>query len=698
MQTDKLSVPKRKGPLRRLGLLVKRHKFITFLILAALIGGYYYFRPSSTQAETRYVLTAVTKGSVINMVEGSGSVEAAQQVDIKPEVTADIEAVNIKAGQDIKAGDVIATLDSDDLEKAVRSARNSLSSAQASLASKLAGSTAEEIKVSENSVKTAKMSYEQAQEDLAETEYDNAVNLEKAAQDLADAQRDYDNEVASSGLDSDSQSQSLDSTYTSAQADVNSAYLSFKSALVAADDILGLGEYGENSGSNNNYLIGAKDPQSLNDARTGFYANQADFEDFEGRYRAAGQPWSKEQVEAFLGEAYELAVTMKAMADNLYNVAIGSVSASSLSETEINSMKSTASSQQSSMSSLINNLQSAKQNIAKAKLDNSSSDLSSSNSLAKAESSLATAKKDYEQAKRDAENSLEDAQDNVESKLIAYENAQAQHAEKIAPPREVDLTSLRLQVSSAKEDYEESLADLESANILAPIDGKVAKVYQVAGDSASPSTVLAAIITDQSLAVVSLNEVDVAKVEIGQKAILTFSSVDDLSISGEVVEIDSLGDSSQGVVSYEAKISFDTQDDRIKPQMSVDAQIVVDQSVDVLVVPNSALQTDMEGNYYVEILETDGIDNATSTQGVASDNLPVVTYVTVGLADDTQTEVFGGLDEGVLVVSRTISASASSSSSSSGSSNSSVSGPGMLGGGGGSNMMIINKGGGMIGG
>lgn len=648
--------PARKNPPKRLLAWVRRHKFIAFLVLALAIGGYYYFRPNSTEAETRYVFSAAATSSIVNTVEGSGSVEAAEQVDLKPQVSSEIIEVYVRAGQEIKAGEAIVSLDTADLEKAVREARNSLASAQASLASKLEEATEQELKISENSVKTAKLAYEQAQDDLVDAQYDNSVTLEKAQRDLADAQREYDNTAATNSLGSDSRSQSLDSAYHSAQSSINSAYLNFKSALVAADDILGLGEYGENSRTNN-YLVGAKDPQSLSDAKTMFYANQSDFEAFDQQYQVISNSWSEEKTEQLLDLAYSLAVDMKEMADELYDVAIGSVSATSLTESEISSFKSSASSQQSSLNSLANSLQSAQQNIASVKTSVSSSGLSSENTMAKASSTLSVAKNDYEQAQKEAESKLKSAQQAVESKLIAYENAQAQHEELLLPPRETELTSARLQVSSAQEEYEEALSDLAAAEIFSPIDGKVAKVYQSAGDDVSSETAIVSIITDQSLAAISLNEVDIAKVEIGQKAVLTFSSIEDLAITGEVISIDSLGESTQGVVTYEAKIAFDAQDDRVKPQMSVDAEIIVNQRVNALAIPNSALETDADGNYYVKTIDVPSLANATSSQGVAYDGSFSYVYVTIGLADDAQTEILGGLEAGTLVVTRTISAS-----------------------------------------
>ena len=97
-----------------------------------------------------------------------------------------------------------------------------------------------------------------------------------------------------------------------------------------------------------------------------------------------------------------------------------------------------------------------------------------------------------------------------------------------------------------------------------------------------------------------MNEVDVAKIKVGQKTTLTFDAIDGLSIAGEVIDIDAVGTVTQGVVNYNVKIGFDTQDERIKPGMSVSATIIIEVKQDVLLIPNSAIKSAGEA-YYVEM-------------------------------------------------------------------------------------------------
>ncbi|MBI5153097.1 MAG: HlyD family efflux transporter periplasmic adaptor subunit [Parcubacteria group bacterium] len=190
--------------------------------------------------------------------------------------------------------------------------------------------------------------------------------------------------------------------------------------------------------------------------------------------------------------------------------------------------------------------------------------------------------------------------------------------------------------------------------IYAPFAGTIAKLNVKRADSVTNGTIAATLITTQKIAEISLNEVDVSKIKVGQKTTLTFDAISGLSIAGSVVEVDTIGTVSQGVVTYNVKIGFDTQDDRIKPGMSVSAAIITDIKQDVLMVLQSAVRS-RGSSYYVEmfnppLVATGGI------QGTTSSLTPQQRSVEVGISNDTSYEVISGLKEGDQIISRTITA------------------------------------------
>jgi HlyD family secretion protein len=204
-----------------------------------------------------------------------------------------------------------------------------------------------------------------------------------------------------------------------------------------------------------------------------------------------------------------------------------------------------------------------------------------------------------------------------------------------------DISDQEIKVSQAKNTLTEAQETLADCYIRAPFDGIIAKVNVKKGDTVSGA--VATIITKQRMAEISLNEVDVAKVKVGQKVTLTFDAIEDLSISGEVAEVDTIGTVTQGVVNYAVKIVFDTQDERVKPGMSVSAAIITDMKQDVLMVSNSAVKSNGNGDY-VEVM--------------ADDDSSKIQPVEIGLSNDTMTEIVNGLNESDKVVTQTITANA----------------------------------------
>lgn len=234
-----------------------------------------------------------------------------------------------------------------------------------------------------------------------------------------------------------------------------------------------------------------------------------------------------------------------------------------------------------------------------------------------------------------------------------------------ADPLDVQTQKLAVtQRQDALSDAERSLGDYQ---IRAPFDGVVAKLNVKRGDSASGATAVATLITVSQTAVVSLNEVDAAKAHPGDRATLTFDAFPSLTIAGTVASVDTVGTVTQGVVSYNATISFDTPNQDIKPGMSVSASIVIERKSDALMVPASAVKT-QGGNSYVEALDPSTVTGTFAAgQTVTSSAAPARKQVEIGLSNDTETEITSGLSEGDIVVSRTITGTQAATSATGGS-------------------------------
>ena len=212
----------------------------------------------------------------------------------------------------------------------------------------------------------------------------------------------------------------------------------------------------------------------------------------------------------------------------------------------------------------------------------------------------------------------------------------------------LDIASQELSLKQKENALNDAIQNADNYYVRAPFSGIIGQLNVNQYSSASAGTAVAVLITDRKLAEISLNEVDVSKIKAGNKVVLTFDAIPDINITGEVLEIDSIGAVSQGVVTYNVKISFDTQDSRIKPGMSVSAAIITDVKQDILYVSNSAVKQS-DSISYVEILEN---------------GIPRQQTVETGLSNDTDTEIKSGLKEGDSVIKNTVTSQTTSSSNS----------------------------------
>ena len=202
----------------------------------------------------------------------------------------------------------------------------------------------------------------------------------------------------------------------------------------------------------------------------------------------------------------------------------------------------------------------------------------------------------------------------------------------------LDIQSAQLSVKNAQNSLQDAKDNLANYYIYAPFSGVLGKISAQLGSSTSSGTSIATLLTTQKICTIPLNEVDVSKVQVGQNVVLTFDALPDLTVAGKVATIDPVGTVTQGVVTYNVQINFATQDSRVKSGMSITAQIITNVKQDVLLVPNAAVKT-QGPTKYVQILVND---------------IPQTKIVTVGLSNDTNTEINSGINSGDKVVTQTI--------------------------------------------
>lgn len=228
---------------------------------------------------------------------------------------------------------------------------------------------------------------------------------------------------------------------------------------------------------------------------------------------------------------------------------------------------------------------------------------------------------------------LKEADRDFKEQELNYEDA-------VSGPDELDLRSMELSLEKKRNSLADAEENLSDYFVYAPIDGVIAAMNVVAGDSVysvSSESNLGTIITSEQMAEITLNEVDAADVSTGQKAILTFDALPGIEVEGEVVEVDTIGTATQGVVTYGVKIAFDAEGTGVKTGMSVNASIKTAFEEDVLSVSSSAITIE-NGVSYVNVVS-----------GMPGDTLYEKKEVVTGMSDDVRTEIISGLSEGDVV-------------------------------------------------
>jgi HlyD family secretion protein len=178
---------------------------------------------------------------------------------------------------------------------------------------------------------------------------------------------------------------------------------------------------------------------------------------------------------------------------------------------------------------------------------------------------------------------------------------------------------------------------INSARIIAPFTGTVTDLLATTGQTVSSGSQAIQMDDLNNLMInVSVSEVDVNKLAIGQEANINFSAISGKTYKGTVVQVGKAGSSTSGVVEFYATIKVNDADANVKPGFSATISIVTSKVQNVLLVPNLAIATNTSGKSFVMV----------SKNGITT---PVA--VELGSRSDLYTEVKSGdLKEGDTVL------------------------------------------------
>jgi HlyD family secretion protein len=612
-----------KTNLKNFGLYLRNHKIIV-VILIILIGGggyvWYQQKAKAIQTQPRYVLSTAEKGTLIASITGTGQVQASSSVSITSQASGKIISLKVKINQSVKTGDILAILDQRGVVRSLEQAQATLASAQANYNKVIGGKTPDDLQSYRSAIDNATLSLQQTEQDASSSIANAQAAVRIAQNNLKQALGGDDSEIVTTA-------------YQNALITIQAVPAKLDNLLTQADNILGI----DNNLANTNIrpFFSAANPGLL-------YTSSVDYlqaKSSRDQARIFIQSLSKASPESDIDKGLDIAekafTSMNTLLTNVSDVLNASPPVGLLTQSTLDGLKSTTQGNRGTVTSELSTIVNQRQSIVTAR------------------QSLANYQIAYDKAQQDLLNTEQNVNNAIKMKQLSLNQASDTLSIQSKPPLATDIASARAQVTSALAQLHAAQDSYADTIVKAPFDGVIAQLPAHLGDTIGASTALATLITQQKLAQISLNEVDVAKLKVGQKVTLTFDAIDELTISGAVSQIDTLGTVTQGVVNYNVQIAFDTQDDRIKPGMSVSAAIVINSNADVLLVPNSAVKT-FGTQAYVEVVNPSETTTSTLNGGVTLKTPPKQQLVETGLSNDTMTEVSSGLNEGDVVVTQTI--------------------------------------------
>lgn len=175
-------------------------------------------------------------------------------------------------------------------------------------------------------------------------------------------------------------------------------------------------------------------------------------------------------------------------------------------------------------------------------------------------------------------------------------------------------------------------ANLQGTQIVAPISGVITELDAKIGQQASPGTPLVSLIGDGGFEVdAGVSETDVGKLSVGNTVTMTLDAFPNETFSGTVFYIAPAQTNTQGVISYQTKISFDKADPRLKSGLTANIDIQTRRKDDVLILPQYAILQNDNGTF-VQMLAGKTATTSPVTLGIQDQqgNVEILSGVTVG--------------------------------------------------------------------
>lgn len=619
-----------KNFFRSIGKFLWAHKFLLIILvlalvflMASMVKGMF-LKKKGTEISSNQVII-LKKGDVVNSINENGKVVSSTSTDIFAEKESPVSSINVKVGDEVKEGDIIATLDSSAIDeeiakkKASARANNKTVGAGIAAAKKRLDEAVENRSNGTNAgIVAAKASVEQS--------LDAYKSAQKTYEDYKNSlEKQYNPEIVGEKNSRE-----------------NLAY-GEKSSQLKYNQLIN--DFSDNKKKSSDNRVLAEDCNSRIDAiqsriddltrkSTDIGIRMSDVQNEISDIGSKGQSNKQQGSDVNKNEAKKLEDDIKSKRQELnsltrYQEEI-KIELSKLSD-ELASAKSQKEKYTSEADALDKEIDSQRKNLDQMSIDieKAHDDLKSdADKSIKASQARDDQLKTYKLAMDTAENSYKAA-------LVSLKSAQTSADNEISMLRDALNTANANSNNLDEVELKYLNEELEKTKIRALKDGTITKIDAKEGEV--PKSAIARIETVNKLKIESLiKEYNVKDVKIGTKVIITSDALGDEEFEGKVSFInptpEDLDPNSQSKdVNYKTEIDISKEDsEKLSPGMSLRVKYILSEEEDTYHVPTTAI-FNRDGKDYVLALKKDG----NNTYKIAN------VEVKKGLENDFETAIKG---------------------------------------------------------
>lgn len=232
-------------------------------------------------------------------------------------------------------------------------------------------------------------------------------------------------------------------------------------------------------------------------------------------------------------------------------------------------------------------------------------------------------------------NAYELAQTNASTAIALAEQelalAQASAISDTAPARSEQIAKANAAVARAQARLARIDAQFADRTLRAPFAGTITRLDGLPGEAVTTQPIITLLAGDRYILTARVPEIDIGKLDIGQRAEVVFDTRDDLTLTATVDYSSPQATEIDGVAYYETRLTLDTQPAWLRSGLNADVDIIVDEASGALRIPKRFLTQTEDGTPAVR--QKRGEHTATTTVEVilaGNDGYVAITGVSVG--------------------------------------------------------------------